>query len=321
MATKNPQDPKPSAAPAATKGGPPSALAMMKRDVIDVVGQRIAGMLSHGELHLPQNYSAENAIKAAWLNLQTVEDKAGNRALDVCTKDSIANALLDMVVQGLTPLRQQVYFIVYGKRLVCQRSYFGAVALLRRAYGPQVDVRAEVVYHGDEFEYEVHPRKRVLKHTQKLANVDKAKIVAAYATIELGNGREPHTEIMTMEEVRRAWEQGATKGESPAHKGFTPGMAKKTVINRAAKLLINACDDSALVRAVQRQSVASAVVATDAEAAEVTATAEVIDLPPAELPAGEMKQPAIAGLPAEREPGEDPVGEDPGLFDTRGPGW
>ena len=53
-------------------------------------------------------------------------------------------------------------------------------------------------------------------------------------------------EIMNIVQIRDAWNQGATKGASPAHKNFPDQMAIKTVINRACKLIIRGSDDSAL---------------------------------------------------------------------------
>jgi recombination protein RecT len=53
-------------------------------------------------------------------------------------------------------------------------------------------------------------------------------------------------EVMNMAQIRKAWDQGATKGNSPAHKNFPDQMCKKTVTNRAVKLLISSSDDSAL---------------------------------------------------------------------------
>ena len=38
-----------------------------------------------------------------------------------------------------------------------------------------------------------------------------------------------YSEVMTMEQVRDAWNQGATKGQSPAHKNF-PAEKKKNGI-------------------------------------------------------------------------------------------
>ena len=47
-----------------------------------------------------------------------------------------------------------------------------------------------------------------------------------------------------MDQIRKAWNQGAMKGNSPAHKNFPDQMAMKTVINRACKMYANTSDDS-----------------------------------------------------------------------------
>jgi recombination protein RecT len=54
-------------------------------------------------------------------------------------------------------------------------------------------------------------------------------------------------EEMTIQEILKAWGQGQTKGNSPAHQNFKGEMAKKTVINRALKTLINSSTDSGLM--------------------------------------------------------------------------
>jgi recombination protein RecT len=165
-----------------------------------------------------------------------------------CTKNSIAQALLKMVVEGLSPLKRQGYFIAYGDVLTWSRSYQGSIALAKRVADVK-DVTAHVVYEGDVFEYGINldtGKKVVYKHDQSLENINKDKIKAAYAIVRYNNG-EKETEIMTMEQVRQAWNQGATKGQSPAHKNFTDEMAKKTVINRACKTPINSSTDAFLL--------------------------------------------------------------------------
>ena len=225
-----------------------SAVVKAEKNITDVVLNKVAGFAQVGELVLPQDYSAENALKAAWLALQTVEDRDGNKALKICSQSSIANSLLDMVVQGLNPAKKQCYFIVYGKELTLQRSYMGTVAVAKRFSGVK-EVHAQVVYEGDEFEYEIDPMTaniRITKHTQSLNNIDISKIRAVYAVVIKEDGT-PYVEIMTMDQVKKAWNQGAIKGGSPAHKNFTEEMAKKTVINRACKLFVNTTTDSALL--------------------------------------------------------------------------
>lgn len=233
-----------------------NTLAIMKKDVVDIVVAKVREFQSHGELHLPANYSPENAMKSAWLTLQATVDRNKKPVLEVCTRDSIANALLDMVVQGLNPVKKQCYFIAYGSGLACQRSYFGTMAVTKRVAGVK-DVYAQVVYKGDELQYEItRGRKQVVKHIQSLENIDNSKITAAYCVIEFDDGRPDYTEIMTLDQIKQAWKMSPTnpviektneiKPDS-THWKFTEEMCKKTVINRACKAYINSSNDNSLL--------------------------------------------------------------------------
>jgi recombination protein RecT len=215
-------------------------------NISDQVMNRINVLTEGGQLVLPQNYSAENALKSAWLTLQETTDRSGKQALQVCTKESIANSLFDMVLQGLSVAKKQGYFIVYGNKLLFQRSYFGSVALAKRAGGIVGEPHANVVYEGDDFVYDIDPKTgqaRIVRHAQKLENIDDTKIKGAYCIVQKADGTSDLT-IMTMEQIRKAWNQGATKGQSPAHKNFPAEMCKKSVIGRACKMIINSCDDA-----------------------------------------------------------------------------
>lgn len=221
--------------------------AVMKyENISEQVLAKINQFQSDGGLTLPDNYSVENHMKSAWLVLQNTKDREGKAALEVCTKESIANSLLDMVLQGLAVSKKQGYFIVYGKKLEFQRSYFGSVALAKRAGGIKTEPVANVIYEGDDFVYSIDPKTglmQIIKHDQKIENIDNTKIKAAYAVVQLPNGTTQVT-IMSMKQIQAAWGQGATKGASPAHKNFGEEMAKKTVIGRACKMIINSSDDA-----------------------------------------------------------------------------
>lgn len=220
----------------------------VEKNITDSILNKVANFAEKGELVLPADYSAENALKAAWLALQTVEDKNGRKCFDVCSVPSVSNALLDMVVQGLSPAKKQCYFIVYGKELTLSRSYFGTVTVAKR-FGNVESVHAQIVYQDDEFEYEIDPITsgiKVTKHVQKLENIDVTKIKAAYAVVHKTDGT-THVELMTKAQIVAAWEQGGNRGNSPAHKKFAEEMSKKTVINRACKMFINTSSDSAIL--------------------------------------------------------------------------
>lgn len=227
------------------KNNETAAPAQAPKNITDVVQMRVTDMMEKRELFMPANYSPENALKSAWLKLQEVEDKNHNKALQVCTRGSIMNSLLDMVVQGLTPAKNQCYFVVYGNQLTLMRSYMGTVAVAKR-FSDVADVVANCIFEGDDFEFEIDPMTglhKITRHKTSFENIDITKIKGAYAVV-LRKKAEPYVEIMTMDQIKKAWGQGATKGGSPAHKNFTEEMAKKTVINRACKRFINTSDDS-----------------------------------------------------------------------------
>ena len=122
-----------------------------ERNITDNVLNKIHQFQNNGQIYFPNNYSPENALKSAWLKLQEVKDKNGKLALEVCTQPSIANALLNMVIQGLNPMKNQCYFIPFGNQLTLMRSYFGSIAVAKQ-FGEIRDITAEVIYVGDKVE-------------------------------------------------------------------------------------------------------------------------------------------------------------------------
>lgn len=251
-------------------------LALVKRDTVDVVADRIRAFQEAGEIHFPANYSPENALKSAWLILQSTVDRNNKPVLETCTKDSIANSLLDMVVQGLSPQKNQGYFIAFGNQLTFMRSYFGTMAVTKRVTGAK-DIYAQVVYEGDDFEYEIeNGRKKITKHVQKLGNVNSKNILGAYCTIDFGDGR-TYTEIMSMDEIRAAWNMSRAK-DGKAHNEFPQEMAKRTVINRTCKMYLNTSDDSSLVLHHFNRSDDAIEEAQIQQEIEQNANTEVIDV-------------------------------------------
>lgn len=245
----------------------------VKEATVDAILHKVQQFQARGELDLPANYSAGNALKSAWLILQGVKDKSDKPVLQACTTHSIANSLLDMVLQGLNPAKKQGYFIAYGNTLVFQRSYFGTMAVTKNVVSGVEEIYATVVYEGDEFEYEIiRGKKRVVKHTQKLSNVDDKKIVAAYCQIVFENGQEV-TDIMTMAQVKRSWAKSKMNpnSDNSTHSQFGEEMVKKTIINRACKDLINSSDDRNLLN----QSVKEAFVRSDEVVPELLAEQEI----------------------------------------------
>lgn len=210
----------------------------------DLVLDRVKQMQDTQDLSLPKNYNASNALNAAFLELQKVQDRNHRPALEVCTHDSIVKSLLDMTLQGLSPAKDQCYFIVYGNELQMQRSYFGTVAAVKRLDGVK-KVRAEVVHEDDAFAIGANEDMELIvkQFIPKFENQDKP-IIGAFAMIKTDEGTD--FTVMTKKEIDQSWAQTRQKNNK-VQQNFSQEMAKRTVLNRAAKMFINTSDDSDLL--------------------------------------------------------------------------
>lgn len=252
-----------------------TALKRMQEETTQQIMDRVTGWQETGEVVLPKGYHVGNAIKLAWLYLQTVENLQHQKAIDYCTKDSICNALLNMVINGEYP-QKHCYFIMYGNRLEWQERYLGK--LMRAKRDTEIEkVNAQVIYEGDEFVYTIdeNGEKQLVKHVPNLANIDNTKILAAYAVVINKDGTR-HIEVMTRTQIQKAWEQGAMKGKSGAHTNFTDQMCMKTVIQRACKIALDSTadpgdddDPNHYDEATAEREAAQGRQAIDAEAVEV----------------------------------------------------
>lgn len=217
---------------------------LTQKQITSPVAARIQEMQKEG-LMIAQNYSVSNALSSAYYALKN--SSSGN-LLEKCTPDSVYNALLDMVVQGLSPAKTQCYFIPYGNKATLERSYFGTMKVVKQLSTVK-DIYAKIIYEGDEFEAEVvDGRWKFVSHKSNWKNQNNP-IEGAYCVIERADGEKILT-IMTKEEIDVSWSQ--SKNKSVQNK-FPQEMAKRTIIERAAKDFFNTSDDSDLfIDAVNR---------------------------------------------------------------------
>lgn len=209
----------------------------IKTNVGDQVIARVEALSKVG-FTMPNDYSYVNAIKASLLKLQDVRDKNGKSALEVCTNNSIQSALFEMATKGLDASKNQCYLIARGDKLCLHESYFGKVLQVKRIF-PDFDPKPRVIYQDDVFEYATDAqtgRKSLVKHEQKLENLDK-DFIGAYMYIPTSDGGQD-LYIMTKKMIFAAWAKSSSK-EQTTHKQFTDKMASKTIINSACNMIIN----------------------------------------------------------------------------------
>lgn len=229
---------------------------VINNSFIDGLSAQLTQKQQYG-LTFPANYNVSNALNAAYLMIKdmTIKKKQGNEwvehsVLEVCTKQSIANSLVDMAIQGLSPIKKQCYFITYKDKLTLRRSYQGTMVVAKRAGVKRTPI-AQLIYEGDIFEYHIENGLYVIdKHVQDFMNIDNSKIKGAYAIVETEDGQ--YVEIMNIAQIRKSWAKNTnydpTKTDS-VQAEFTDQMCKKTVINRACKNIINSSDDANLSEA------------------------------------------------------------------------
>mgnify|MGYP002511604197 CR=1 FL=1 len=217
---------------------------------IDGLSKQLNAKVQNG-MSFPADYNVTNALMGAYLALKETEDKNGKPLLEVCSQTSIANSLMDMATLGLSVQKKQGYFIAYGGKCQFQRSYFGNMTIARR-YGMK-DVNAEIIYDGDEFTYSiVDGKKEFTSHKQDFKNIDTDKISGAYAIVTMEDGTK-YLEVMNINQLKQSWKQGyGYKETGGTHQKFADQMAKKTVIDRAMKQIINTHGDAFVQEADER---------------------------------------------------------------------
>lgn len=205
----------------------------VKKNVGDQVIERVNSLCEAG-FTMPADYSYVNAIKMSMLKLQELKDKNGRSALEVCTPASISTALFQMVTKGLNAALGQAYLLVRGDQLCLQESYFGKVLMVKRIY-PDWNPVPVVIREDDVFAYEIDPttgKKRILKHEQKLENMDK-DFVGGYIYLPTGD-----LYIMTRKQIMTAWSKSSSR-EQATHKAFSEKMVGKTLVNSGCNMIIN----------------------------------------------------------------------------------
>ena len=192
----------------------------------------------------PADYNVVNAIKSSMLVLQELKDKNGKPALEVCTPASVASALFDMSVKGLSAANKTCYFLVRGTQLCMHESYFGKALQVKRIF-PDYEPHPVVVHEGDEFVYTIDPEtgyKKLVKHEQKLENLDK-DFVGAYMYIPTADGKQD-LYIMSKKMILTAWSKSSSR-EQATHKAFSEKMVGKTIVNSGLNMVINSTPDLA----------------------------------------------------------------------------
>lgn len=216
-----------------------NSLSVKEKNISDKVLNSLSIMQEQQGLVLPKGYNPTNALKAAYLKL------AESNLLNA-DKDSLAQALLNMCIQGLTPAKNQCYFINFGGKVNMMRSYHGDKAACI-ATGLVKDVPAYVIYKGDtvDITYQEDGYMKV-EHKTSWQNMNN-EIVGAYAFAVLPDGRKVY-DIMTIERIKKSWAMSKNYGDkNKLQNTFDDDACKRTVIRHLTKSIFNSSTDNNLI--------------------------------------------------------------------------
>ena len=186
---------------------------------------------------LPENFNPTNSLKKARMMLNDMKVQ-GKPVLEVCTKESVIQCLIDSCCKGLDYSEMQVYFIPRNNIMTNLESVYGRIARAKRAsryYKPIV----QYVHEGDDFQigvYVTNGKTIIKKHETSLDNLDKP-IVAAY-TFVTDDNNDTEIYIMTKKEWLKSWSK-SSNGAAVA-KDFERDMIFRTIIKKSTKSLVNA---------------------------------------------------------------------------------
>lgn len=175
---------------------------------------------------LPKHMSADRMARVALTTINKTPKLAQ------CTQESFFAALMTCSQLGLEPDGRLAHLIPYGTQCQLIIDYKGLVDLAYRSK-EVLSIHADVIYEGDEFEYDLG---QVKKHTpwswRKDKPENKGKLLGAYCIVKM-QGAEKH-EVMSLDEIEAIKKRSKSSTSGPWMTDFNE-MAKKTVFKRASK--------------------------------------------------------------------------------------
>lgn len=175
---------------------------------------------------LPKHMSADRMARVALTTINKTPKLAQ------CTQESFFAALMTCSQLGLEPDGRLAHLIPYGNQCQLIVDYKGLVDLAYRSK-QVLSIHADVIYEGDEFEYDLG---QVKKHTpyawRKDKPEEKGKLLGAYCIVRMVDA-EKH-EVMGIDEIESIKKRSKSGSSGPWVTDFNE-MAKKTVFKRCSK--------------------------------------------------------------------------------------
>jgi len=208
------------------------AAAVTNKTIADSLLASIDNLAKQGQLVFPDKYPVGNQIKLIYSTI------AQTGVLATVSAESVGQAIVEAILQGLEIDKDQCYFIKRGNKLTMFRSYYGDCKVARET-GLVKEIFARPIYQDDTYDMDPNEETGLMEiknHKTNLANLDK-EIVGGYAWAVMTDGTKRYC-IMTWKEIQAAWAKSSDPSRN-VQKDFPQEMCKRTTIRRLVKMLFN----------------------------------------------------------------------------------
>lgn len=204
--------------------------AQKQERVLTVIGQpeRFASLL-------PPDVNVEKFCAVIKRGLQQ------NPALMNADLPSLILSCQNAAQDGLLPDGREGALVMYGQKVQWQPMIGG---LRKKLADVGFDIRADVVYENDEFDYDLGDDPRITHKAPKLG-VDRGKVIGAYA-IATGPDGSKYREVMDLKQLDAVAAVSRSGQGGPWAGPFRPEMYRKTVAKRLNKSLPLGTSDAAV---------------------------------------------------------------------------
>ena len=170
-----------------------------------------------------------------------------NLLLPSTDKPSLFLACQRAASDGLLPDKREGALVMYGNKVQWQPMIGG---LRKRLVEHGFDLRAEVVYENDTFDYDLGDNPGIT-HKPPAFGAERGKVIGAYAIASHTDGRK-YREVMSLQELDDVASISRAGKSGPWHGPFKNEMRKKTVARRLIKSL--PIDDRRLQDIIERDN-------------------------------------------------------------------
>ena len=175
---------------------------------------------------LPDHMTADRQVRVALTALNKTPK------LKNCSSSSFVECLMTCSELGLEPNGRHAHLIPYGDRCTLIIDYKGLVLLAHQS-GAVRDIKADVIYSGDLFDYCTGSHTPWSWRDDLAKPKERGQFRGAFCVVEMLKGSR-HYEVMTEEEINGIRDRSRAGKSGPWVTDFNE-MAKKTVFRRASK--------------------------------------------------------------------------------------